>query len=164
MEEQSFLEKLDQHKGIITRVIHLYADDAEDRKDLRQEIIYQSWKSYGAFRGDAKFSTWLYKISLNVSLTFISKKRKKPGWSESGQELFSTHPPELSERADRLYRAIRKLNDIDRGIIILHLDGYDNEEISEMTGISKNNTGVKLHRIKQQLTELLNQRKDGLAK
>ncbi len=164
MEEQSFLEKLDEHKGIIAKVIHLYADDQEDRKDLRQEIIYQSWKSYESFRGDAKFSTWLYKISLNVSLTFIGKKKKKSGWSELEHEMFSSHPPELSERADKLYRAIKQLGDIDRGIIILHLDGYDNEEISAMTGISKNNAGVKLHRIKQQLTEILNQKKDGLTK
>ena len=78
--------------------------------------------------------------------------------------MFASQPPELSERADKLYRAIRQLNDIDRGIIILHLEGYDHEEISEMTGISKNNTTVKLHRIKQQLTEILNQKKDGLAK
>jgi RNA polymerase sigma-70 factor, ECF subfamily len=162
MEEQSFLEKIVEHKGIITKVISLYAEDSEDRKDLRQEIIYQTWKSYSSFRGDSKFSTWLYKISLNVSLTHLNK-RKKSQLHEAATEVWSEQH-ELSERADQLYRAIRQLGDIDRGVIMLHLDGYDHEEISDMTGISKNNTAVKLHRIKQQLTEILNQKKNGSAK
>lgn len=155
MEERSFLEKIEEHKGIIAKVISLYAEDAEDKKDLRQEIIYQTWKSMESFRGDAKFSTWLYKISLNVSLSHLNKKKKKSSLSENQKEEW-LEPHELSERSDKLYRAIRQLNDIDRGVIMLHLDGYTNEEISDMTGLSKNNTGVKLHRIKQQLTETLN--------
>ncbi|TCD17070.1 sigma-70 family RNA polymerase sigma factor [Pedobacter psychrodurus] len=155
MIEKSYLDKLEAHKGIIYKMVNLYADDEEDRKDLYQEIVFQSWNAYGRFKGDAKFSTWLYKLSLNVSLSFLSKQKKHSQVKDRGQFEHYFEPPELSERADWLYRCIKQLTEIDRSIIMLHLDGFDNTEISEMTGISRNNTNVKLHRIKQQLTTLL---------
>ena len=155
MIEKSYLDKREAHKGIIYKMINLYADDEEDRKDLYQEIVFQSWSAYGRFKGDAKFSTWLYKLSLNVSLSFLSKQKKHNQVKDAGQFAHYFEPPELSERADWLYRCIKQLTEIDRSIIMLHLDGFDNIEISEMTGISRNNTNVKLHRIKQQLTTLL---------
>ncbi|WP_421942765.1 RNA polymerase sigma factor [Pedobacter sp.] len=155
MIENSFLQKVEEHKGIIYKMINLYADDDEDRKDLYQEIIFQSWSAYARFKGDAKFSTWLYKISLNVSLSFLGKQKKQNQINKIETFDYYFEPPELSERADWLYRCIRKLTDVDRSIIMLHLDGFDNTEISEMTGLSRNNTNVKLHRIKQQLASLL---------
>ena len=156
MEEQLFLRNINAHKGIILKIVNLYADDSEDRKDLYQEIIYQAWKAARSFKGEAKFSTWLYKISLNVSLTHLSKLKRNVKASEIISIPEYELPNELSERSDRLYRAIRQLNEVDRGLIMLHLDGYDNAAISEITGITRNNTGVKLHRIKQQLTDILN--------
>lgn len=156
MEQAVFLNEIETHKGIILKVVNLYADDEEDRKDLYQEIVFQSWKAYSSFKGTSKFSTWLYRISLNVSLTHLSKRKKQVKGTITEEAYFE--PQELSERADRLYRAIRQLNDVDRGVIMLHLDGYNNEEISEITGITKNNTGVKLHRIKQQLSDILNKK------
>jgi RNA polymerase sigma-70 factor (ECF subfamily) len=158
MSGQDFLQLIEAHKGIVLKIVNLYADDAEDRKDLHQEIIFQCWKSYSSFKAEAKFSTWLYKISLNVSLTYLNKKKKAAQINNAGKSDEHVIPSELSERADNLYQAIRQLNEIDRGIIMLHLDGYDNAEISEITGISKNNTGVKLHRIKQLLTNILNKK------
>ena len=156
MTEKSYLQKIETHKGIILKVVNLYADDLEDRKDLYQEIVYQSWSAYGRYQGNAQFSTWLYRISLNVALTHLNKRKKR---SEiKGVATIEPHfvPPELSERADFLYRAIKQLSEIDRSIIMLHLDGFDNTEISEITGLSKTNTNVKLHRIKQQLSNILN--------
>lgn len=158
MSQQDFLQLIEMHKGIVLKIVNLYADDAEDRKDLHQEIIFQCWKSYSSFKAESKFSTWLYKISLNVSLTYLNKKKKAIQLTNTGKPNEYVIPTELSERADNLYQAIRQLNEIDRGIIMLHLDGYDNAEIGEITGISKNNTGVKLHRIKQQLTYILNKK------
>lgn len=155
MEEQRFLEQINLHKGILLKVSNLYADDPEDRKDLRQEIIYQCWKSMPNFKGEARFSTWLYRISLNVSLTFLGKQKKRQEMNRVPLAEFYFDQQELSERADKLYRAIRQLGEVERGIIMLHLDGYDNTSISEITGISKNNAGVKLHRIKEQLTQIL---------
>lgn len=156
MTEKSYLQKIEEHKGIILKVVNLYADDLEDRKDLYQEIVFQSWSAYERFEGNSKFSTWLYRISLNVALTFLKKQKKRNDINETNLQDISFEPEELSERADFLYRAIKQLTEIDRSIIMLHLDGFENTEISEMMGLSKTNTNVKLHRIKQQLTIILN--------
>lgn len=158
MTEKAYLQKIEECKGIIFKVVNLYADDLEDKKDLYQEIVYQSWSAYARFEGNAKFSTWLYRISLNVALTFLNKRKKATIIKETPNNETSYQPPELSERADFLYRAIKQLQEIDRSIIMLHLDGFDNTEISEMTGLSKGNTNVKLHRIKQQLSLILNKK------
>lgn len=158
MTEKAYLQKIEEGKGIIFKVVNLYADDLEDKKDLYQEIVYQSWSAYARFEGNAKFSTWLYRISLNVALTFLNKRKKATTIKETANNETSYQPPELSERADFLYRAIKQLQEIDRSIIMLHLDGFDNTEISEMTGLSKGNTVVKLHRIKQQLSLILNKK------
>jgi len=155
--EHEFLKLVDDNRGIVYKVINLYANDLEDKKDLYQEIIFQAWKSFPNFRSEAKFSTWLYKVSLNVSLTFLTKTKKRSRATEGIDAEMNVEQFELSERAEILYRAIRTLNELDRGIIMLHLDGYDNTEISEIAGLTKVNTGVKLHRIKQQLATLLNQ-------
>ena len=156
MTEKAYLQKIEEHKGIILKVVNLYADDLEDRKDLYQEIVFQSWSAYARFEGNSKFSTWLYRISLNVALTFLNKAKKATKIKEITQLDNSYQPAELSERADFLYRAIKQLTEIDRSIIMLHLDGFDNTEISEIMGLSKTNTNVKLHRIKQQLTTIIN--------
>lgn len=158
MTEKAYLQKIEDHKGIILKVVNLYADNLEDRKDLYQEIVLQSWGAYARFEGTSKFSTWLYRISLNVALTFLNKNKKATKIKEQLNEPIYFEPFELSERADFLYRAIKQLQQLDRSIIMLHLDGFDNTEISEIIGLSKGNTTVKLHRIKQQLTNILNQK------
>jgi len=158
IKEDEFLKQIEENRGIIYKVINLYANDLEDKKDLYQEIVFQAWKSYPNFRSESKFSTWLYKVSLNVSMTYLSKTKKQTRVTETFPLEMQLEHSELSERAEVLYRAIRTLNELERGIIMLHLDGYDNTEISEIAGLTKVNTGVKLHRIKQQLITLLNQK------
>jgi len=158
IKEDEFLKQIEENRGIIYKVINLYANDLEDKKDLYQEIVFQAWKSYPNFRSESKFSTWLYKVSLNVSMTYLSKTKKQTRVTETFPLEMQVEHSELSERAEVLYRAIRTLNELERGIIMLHLDGYDNTEISEIAGLTKVNTGVKLHRIKQQLITLLNQK------
>ncbi|MES2653707.1 MAG: RNA polymerase sigma factor [Bacteroidota bacterium] len=152
---ESYLQKIESHKGIILKVVNLYADDFDDRKDLYQEIVLQSFSAYARFQGNSKFSTWLYRISLNVALTYLSKRKKISTIKSTVLAEDYVEPVELSERADFLYRAIKQLPEIDRSIIMLHLDGFDNTEISEMIGITRGNANVKLHRIKQQLTQIL---------
>ena len=155
MTAESYLHLVEKHKGIILKIVNLYADDFDDRKDLYQEIVLQSYSAYARFEGNAKFSTWLYRISLNVALSYLNKRKKIETIKASPLTENYIEPLELSERADFLYRAIKQLSQIDRSMIMLHLDGFDNTEISEIIGISKGNTNVKLHRIKQQLTIIL---------
>lgn len=154
--QSEFLGQVNQHRGILFKIVNLYARDAEAQKDLQQEIMLQAWKSWPNFRGDAKFSTWLYRICLNTALTY----RKKEGIIHYREEIpeysNSTHTgSEQQETIQRLYAAMRRLHETDRAIISLHLDGYDNGEIGEMIGITVNHVAVKLHRIKQQLSTLL---------
>lgn len=154
MSEQAFLSQLKEHQNIIYKLVHLYANSEEDKKDWYQEILLQAWKSYPAFRGEAKFSTWLYRVCLNTIFT-IQKKTNRIDYTDTAkyEQAYATHPG--NDEAERLYKAIRTLSETERAVISLHLDGYDNKEISSFLGITANLVGVKLHRAKQQLATLL---------
>jgi len=152
-----FLEQVKNNQGIIYKLVGLYAADSEEKKDLYQEILLQAWKAWPSFRGDAKFSTWLYRVSLNTIFT----QQRKVSNIEYRESLETVSPSvknlsEASQDAQRLHKAIRHLAETDRAIISMHLDGYDNAEVADILGISSNHVAVKLHRIKQQLANILN--------
>ena len=143
-----YVNLIQENEGIIHKVIGLYVDNKEDKKDLFQEILLQSWKSYTNFKGQSKFSTWLYKVALNTALTFNKKEIQKVDFSSDVQ---STTGQDQKENHDMLYTLIKRLNEIDRMLITLHLDGYKNPEIAEISGMTTNNINVKIHRIKSKL-------------
>lgn len=148
MTEKTFTDLIHQHRGIIFKVIRLYIRDDDDAQDLYQEIVYQAWRSVKNFKGDSKFSTWLYRVSLNTVLTF----KRKPVLVVPHEDLTSLKTAAEHDHQDErqlLYMAIQSLSEIDRMIMALHLDGYLNEEIAEITGLTKNNTAVRLHRAKE---------------
>jgi RNA polymerase sigma-70 factor (ECF subfamily) len=152
--DKEFLSQLKEHQNIIYTLVHLYATSEEDKKDLYQEILFQAWKTYSSFRGEAKFSTWLYRLSLNTIFT-IQRKTNKVEYTDTTkyeEQLITTSSNDDNER---LYKAIRTLPETERAIVSLHLDGYDNKEVGELLGMTANLVGVKLHRAKQQLTTLL---------
>jgi len=148
--QDAFITLIQENEGIVHKVIGLYADTDADRKDLKQEILLQSWKAYARFRGDAKFSTWLYRISLNTALTY----RK----SVSKQILLKENLPTQAEvsKSDKgnhelLYQLVKNLDKVDRMLMSLHLDGYGNKEIAGITGMTQNHVNVKIHRLKKQI-------------
>ncbi len=156
MSEAEFLEQVRQNQGIIYKLVGLYANDTEEKKDLYQEILLQAWKAWPAFRQEAKFSTWLYRICLNTILT----QKRKPHRLDYKDSLENISPAVHNsavhnEDVVRLRLAIRQLPETDRAIISMNIDGYENAEVAEMLGISNNHVAVKLHRIKQQLGNLL---------
>lgn len=156
MNETTFLEQVRQNQGIIYKLVSLYANDAEEKKDLYQEVLLQAWKGWHTFRQESKFSTWLYRICLNTIFT-QQRKKHRVEYKES-LEAFSPAIQNgvfINEDVVRLRQAIRQLSETDRAIISMHLDGYENSEVADMLGISNNNVAVKLHRIKQQLGNLL---------
>ena len=158
MSETQFLEQVRENQGLIYKLVGLYASDGEEKKDLYQEVLLQAWKAWPHFRGDAKFSTWLYRICLN---TILTQKRKASlvDYKDSLEAISPAvqHSSIQKEDMAGLQKAIRQLSETDRAIISLHFDGYDNSEISEILGITGNHVAVKLYRCKQQLTNLLKQ-------
>jgi RNA polymerase sigma-70 factor (ECF subfamily) len=154
LSEKEFLAQVKSHQGIIYKLVHLYAKTEEDKKDLYQEILLQAWKTYAAFRGEAKFSTWLYRLCLNTIFT-INKKTDRIEYTDTVQYADQYFVDPKGEETEQLYAAIRTLAETERAIVSLHLDGYNNGEIANMIGITANAVGVKLHRAKQQLATLL---------
>ncbi len=157
MGEKEFLESIESNRGIIYKLLNLYVDDPDEKQDLYQEVLLQTWRAKDRFRGDSKFSTWLYKITLNTLLTSMRKEKRQPLKSQSD------YPPDVpqeldeakQERSELLYAAIKKLTDVERALITMHLDGFSNQEIADFAGIKLNHANVKLHRIKEKLTKLI---------
>jgi len=153
--EKEFISLLNQHQKIIYKVCNLYMDLHSDREDLFQEITLQAWKAYGNFRGDAKFSTWLYRVALNTAITFFRKEKKKPETylSDSLPEQADIIDNREEEQVKAMYAAIGDLSKIDKAIVMLYLEDYSYQEIGEMMGITANNVAVKMSRIKTKLKE-----------
>ncbi len=148
-----FVEMIFSHMGIIYKICKLYAE-GEDRDDLKQEIIYQLWKSYPTYRGDSKFQTWMYRVALNTAMLGLrARKMKYTGLSD--QELNISEDPfkdqDEEARVKQLYRQIYKLKDLDKTIIFLYLEECSYNEIAEITGISNKNVSVRLTRIREKL-------------
>ena len=154
--EKEFISLLNEHQRIIHKVCNLYMDAHADREDLFQEITLQAWKAYGNFRGDAKFSTWLYRVALNTAITFFRKEKRQP-------DIFSTETiPDfrsndeydpIEEQVKAMYAAIGELSKIDKAIVMLYLEDYNYNDIGDMMGITANNVAVKMNRIKTKLKE-----------
>ncbi|MEP5611361.1 MAG: sigma-70 family RNA polymerase sigma factor [Cyclobacteriaceae bacterium] len=154
-----------ESQGILHKICRVYCDDVEQRKDLSQEILIQLWRSYGSFRGDAKFSSWMYRVALNVAIQHLRKAKKRPDdlkLTPEMQEMASSSDSELlDENVKLLHYAIRQLNDIEKAIIMLHLDEKKHEEIAEIIGITQNYVRVKMNRIKEKLRKTLNPQPHG---
>jgi len=149
-EQNEYINLVQKHNGIIHKVISLYVNNPEDKKDLHQEVLLQAWKSYKNFKGQSVFSTWLYKVALNTVLTF-NKNHKKNEDLEKIDQMESA--PDAKDDSEILYRIIQSFGEVDRMLIMLHLDGYKNNEIAEITGMTQNNINVKIHRIKSKIIE-----------
>jgi RNA polymerase sigma-70 factor (ECF subfamily) len=152
--EKEFLARIKEHQNIIYKLVRLYATREVDKKDLYQEIVLQAWKAYSSFRGESKFSTWLYRLCLNTIFT-IQRKTNRIDYTDTASYEGQLITTSVNDEKELLYKAIRNLPETERAVISLHLDGYDNKEVSELLGITANLVGVKLHRAKQQLTTLL---------
>jgi RNA polymerase sigma-70 factor (ECF subfamily) len=159
LKEQEFIKEIDNCKGLILKLIGLYAYSFSDRNDIYQEILFNAWRGIKSFQGKSKFSTWLYQVALNTIFTYNRTSKKTMGKISEIEDLIVPVAPQVEKREDiqRLYQAIRKLSEIDRIIITLNLEGYENPEIADILGISPNYVGVKLHRIKNQLQTFLKQ-------
>lgn len=151
--EDQFINLINNHAGIIHKVLLLYVDHEENKKDLRQEILFQAWKSYQKFEGRSSFSTWLYKVAFNTVLTFKRKDKKTVELVKAN--TISIDSEKMNDDKAALIQHIRQLNKIDRILISLHLEGYKNFEIAEITGMTQNHVNVKIFRLKKQIISSL---------
>lgn len=153
-QEQEFIQLLNKHQNIIHKVTHLYTNNAEDREDLFQEICLQAWKSINSFRGESQFSTWLYRVALNIAITHLKKEKRKPQQTAilpTDATPENTNPIELQTNA--MHQAIAELNKIDKALVMLYLEDYSYIDIGKILGITPNNVAVKMNRLKVKLKE-----------
>lgn len=154
---------VDAHQNIIHKVSRTYRDTREDQEDLFQEIVFQLWKAFPAFRKEAKISSWMYRIALNTAIAAFRKQKVGMEFKERIPEKFHpTDAAESSENEERMYAALRKLNDAEKAIISLFLEDYSYREIAEITGISENYVGVRISRAKTNLKNILNTAPHGI--
>jgi RNA polymerase sigma factor (sigma-70 family) len=151
--QDEFINQIQMHQSLLNKLVYLYADQTEDRNDLHQEILLQAWKSFPNFRGDARFSTWLYRVGLNVSITKLNDRKQQV--STELDEAIQGNPTPF-ESDDQLRYVLQQLNPLDRTLIVMSMDGYTNDEIAETLGISPGNVRTKLHRIRQKIDKLWN--------
>jgi len=160
--ETLFKQWLDEYKGLMLKVVRAYSPTRDDQEDLFQEILIQLWKSIPNFQGNAKVSTWIYKVALNTALVWKRDEKKRCRRSKPLIDIEQT--PEINDQNEsalkqqiikQLYEAIRKLPKIDSSVILMYLDGLSYREMAEVLGISENNVGVKLNRTKKQLAKLM---------
>lgn len=146
------------YAGIIIKICRAYTHSQADFEDYYQEVCLQIWRSKDSFKGDSNWSTWIYRLSLNVCLTLLRKDKKN-------QHIVTTEPLPAEQKEEKaafsdedlnqLYRAIRQLKEIDRAVILLYLEEKSYQEIAEIMGTNANNVGVRIKRIKERLKKML---------
>jgi RNA polymerase sigma-70 factor (ECF subfamily) len=152
--QSDFIRLIREHEGIIYKISRVYFDQEEDQKDLYQEIVYQLWKSYDSFDDRSKWSTWMYRVALNTAISFLKRdKSKLKKVSSEGLDNFKMEPfdPVMEERIEWLYKSIQELSVVEKGIILLYLEGKRHDEIASITGFSATNVGTRSSRIKEKL-------------
>lgn len=158
--EDKFVRHLEKNQNIVHKICRIYTNDQAAHKDLFQEITIQLWKAFPKFRGDSKFSTWMYRVALNTAITLYRKKKR----SIQTQDYDSVHfriqaedyNPETEQHLKLMYKAVKELNDIDKALVFLYLEDKNYKEISETLGISEVNARVKMNRVKTKLKKIIN--------
>jgi RNA polymerase sigma-70 factor (ECF subfamily) len=145
------------HQPILFKVARAYGNSAADRDDLFQEIALQVWHSIPAFRGDAAIGTWIYRVALNTAMTWLRDQKKHGrGREELGVlDALLVAAPGADPRLEWIYQRIAELDEVNRSLALLLLDGYSYREMSAILGLTESNVGVKINRIKATLAEKL---------
>lgn len=155
-----FTKDLEKNQNIIHKVCRAYTRSDSAHKDLFQEITIQLWRAYPKFRGDSKFSTWMYRVALNTAISLYRKSKRQIATSEMYDNLkeleFKDYDPTKDQQLALLYKAIRQLSDIEKALCLLYLEDKSYKEISETLGITEVNARVKMNRTKTKLKALLN--------
>lgn len=154
-QQAAFVDRIDRHRGILFKVANSYCRTAEDREDLVQETIAQLWRSYPRFDGRVAFSTWMYRIAVNVAISFYRSETRRREIAPAAQAVLervpATQDRASDERLDLIQELIAELEPLQRALMLLYLDDRSYAEIAAILGISESNVGTKIGRIKERL-------------
>jgi len=157
-QQDAFLARIREHQGVLSRLARAYASTPEDRRDLEQEMLVQLWRAFASYRGEARFSTWMYRVALNTALMGKRALSRRPEsrLSSANEKLDALPGPTREpDEVRMLYAAIRALPAIDRAIVALWLEGHTYPEIADVTGLGRSNVSVRLVRAKDRLRAAL---------
>jgi RNA polymerase sigma-70 factor (ECF subfamily) len=161
--KQLFQEIIEQHKGILFKVARAYCPNEDDRQDLIQEMMIQIWQSLHRYDSKFKISTWLYRISLNVAISFYRKNSTRTSkyteLNEQTEQIPTDEKADNESQLNLLKKFISELKEIDKALIILYLEDKSHAEIAEILGMSVSNVGTKVGRIKEKLKQRFSERK-----
>jgi len=151
-----FHELLERHRGIVLKVANTYSRDPHDRADLAQEIATQLWRAFAGYDGQRQFSTWMYRIALNVAISHLREHTRHERHHEpldlAAHDLTDGgSDPDMDARVHELYRCIDRLDPLNRALLILYLDERSQHEIADILGISETNVATKIGRLKERL-------------
>ena len=163
---ETFEEILNKHKGIIFRIVNYYCKDSDDKKDLEQEILIQIWLSHKKYNQEFDWSTFIYRIALNVSIGFYNKQKRQKDKFSNVNLFIETNvqddiPLVVDEDLQLLNEFICQLNDINKALMILYLQEKSYAEMALILGVSATNIGTKINRLKNQLKEYFKEKKNG---
>ena len=157
---QDFAALLQRHRGILSKVAGTYAWQADDRDDLMQEIAAQLWRAWPGYDPARPFSTWMYRIALNVAISHVRSRTRgvqPESWHEDHHELADprAHDHEGRQQVDQLYRFIQAQPPLDRALLLLYLEDHSYREMADVLGLSETNVATKIGRLKQRLRQEL---------
>jgi RNA polymerase sigma-70 factor (ECF subfamily) len=152
----AFLRRLEEHRGIVLKIASAYTRTPADREDLVQEIVAQLWRSYARYDESRRFSTWMYRVAMNVAISFARRQsayESKLRRSEDAvfETMSSATPEEGDEKVAVLHDFIARLDDLNRAVMLLYLDDRSYADIAQILGLSETNVATKIARIKQRL-------------
>nr|WP_237690500.1 sigma-70 family RNA polymerase sigma factor [Salegentibacter lacus] len=151
---------MEKHQNIAHKICRIYTNNQDSHNDLFQEITIQLWKAYPKFRGEAKFSTWMYRVALNTAITLYRKKKRSIKTQDFDTVDFKIKAEEYDDETEQqlkvMYSAIQELNDIEKALVFLYLEDKNYRDISETLGITEVNARVKMNRVKTKLKNILN--------
>lgn len=158
MEEQQqyFVDLIEQNKALIYKFCYMYSSEADTPQDLFQEVVINLWKGYPSFRGECKVQTWIYRIALNTCVTFLRKSGVKPHTMPLSDDMIVYDDSADQSQIRELYSLINRLSEIEKAIVLLYLEERSYDEIALIVGITRNNVGVRINRIKEKLAQMSN--------
>ena len=157
--QERFLQLIGENKGILYKIAKIYQDDADSRNDLVQEMTLQLWLVFDSFRGESKFSSWMYRVALNTAIVFFKKQKRRPDDQpltydmEQPEEL--TGATEKEEQLVIFYKAVKQLGKVEKALIYLYMENQPYSEIAAHLGVTEVNLRVRLNRVKNKLKDII---------